>query len=346
MMPAISVIIPTCDRVPSLLQTLETVYNQSIPAHVYEVLIVENGPKSEAKVSTTQLAGSYPNHTTRYLHEPIPGLLAGRHRGAAEATGEILVFADDDIDAAPGWLQAIADSFADERTDMVGGRNLPRYEVPEPSWVSFYWWTSPYGGAGCGPLSLLDFGEKELVIDPIFIWGLNFSIRRDVLFELGGFHPDNLPDQLQHFQGDGETGLSLKARAKGARAIYQPRAMIHHRVSAERLTCRYFERRQFYQGVCDSYTSIRKDPTPSVMQKFAVAGEPTACKESEWIGIATAVRAAYDKGFEFHQRAVESSPALLEWVLKDDYWDYRLPSVDTKWFQLLRSEILAAPELR
>ena len=245
----ISIIVPTCGRISSLIRTLDTLHGQSFPAHAYEILIVENGPKSEAERHIAQVAARHSNHTTRYLHEPVPGLLAGRHRGALEARGEILVFVDDDIDAHPGWLQAIADSLEDDSVALVGGPSLPHYEAPEPTWLADYWWTSPYGGQACGLLSLVDLGPRELIIDPIFIWGLNFSIRRDVLFDLGGFHPDNLPDHLQHFQGDGETGLSLKARSEGARAIYQPRAIVFHRIPAERLTVCYFQRRQLYQGV-------------------------------------------------------------------------------------------------
>ena len=34
---------------------------------------------------------------------------------------------------------------------------------------------------------------------------------------------------------------------------------------------------------------------------------------------------AYRAGFEFHQEAVRRDPALLAWVTRADYLDYRLP---------------------
>jgi len=36
-------------------------------------------------------------------------------------------------------------------------------------------------------------------------------------------------------------------------------------------------------------------------------------------------RAHYD-GIQFHRKEVRRDPTLLEWVLRDDYFDYRLPA--------------------
>ncbi len=63
--------------------------------------MVENGTESGARRVTRRASRRQPDRALRYLHEPTPGLLSARHRGALEARGEILVFADDDIDASP-----------------------------------------------------------------------------------------------------------------------------------------------------------------------------------------------------------------------------------------------------
>jgi hypothetical protein len=36
---------------------------------------------------------------------------------------------------------------------------------------------------------------------------------------------------------------------------------------------------------------------------------------------------AQQEGYQFHQEAVRNNPKLLQWVLKKDYWDYRLPEL-------------------
>ena len=36
---------------------------------------------------------------------------------------------------------------------------------------------------------------------------------------------------------------------------------------------------------------------------------------------------SYEAGYQFHRDAVLRSPKLLDWVLKENYWDYRLPKI-------------------
>ena len=34
---------------------------------------------------------------------------------------------------------------------------------------------------------------------------------------------------------------------------------------------------------------------------------------------------SYKKGFSFHQKEAKKDTNLVQWFLKDDYFDYRLP---------------------
>ena len=129
----ISVIVPTLNRSASLHQTLVSVLTQAFPASDFEVIVVDNGSKDSTRAAVETLQTDHPNLRLRYIYEPEPGLLSGRHRGALEASGEILAFTDDDIEAAPGWLAAIASSFDDPLVHLVGGRNLPKYEITPPA---------------------------------------------------------------------------------------------------------------------------------------------------------------------------------------------------------------------
>ena len=267
-------------------------------------------------------------------------MLSGRHKGAQEAKGEIVTFADDDIIAVPGWLEAILEAFENKEVHMVGGPSIPKYEQTPPEWLDWFWNHNEYG-TYCGELSLIDFGEEDKEIDPGFVWGLNFSIRRKTLYELGGFHPDCIPKSLQYFQGDGETGLTHKATAKGYKALYAWKARVEHQIPQERLTSDYFCQRYFYQGVCDSYTQVRRDGRLNAARDKTgrlgstvkralkrVLGDaddmrfPTNVK-----GLKKAFQKAYEDGFAYHQKALREHDALLEWVLKEDYWDYELPAL-------------------
>ena len=114
----------------------------------------------------------------------------------------------------------------------------------------------------CPWLSLLDIGKDTANINPDFIWGLNFSIRRQVVVDCNGFHPDLVPTELQRWQGDGETGLTKKVRSLGYRADYLQDAGLYHLCGNDRLNIDYFCKRAYYQGVCDSFTSIRSGSPP------------------------------------------------------------------------------------
>ena len=352
----ISVIVPTCNRAGYLSKALTSFRAQELDPNEYEVLVVDNGSKDNTREVSLKASEKFPQNRLLYLWEPIPGLLSGRHRGAMEASGDVLVFADDDIEADSKWLKAINETFQDRAVHIVGGRNLPNYESDPPEWLALLW-DKDERGKWCIYLSLLDFGEQPCEIHPNFVWGLNFAIRKRTLFELGGFHPDCIPEHLQRFQGDGETGLTSNAAERGYKAVYQPHALVYHAVPAERMTIEYMERRQFYQGICDSFTEIRNNKGistergqrekkhlirgvlsrtlhyPQVWRERLFGGQRG--DESEGIfredesdifgEIRRRMRLAYCEGYRFHQDEVRSDPLLLEWVLKHDFFDYRLP---------------------
>lgn len=340
----ISIIVPTCNRAKSLSFAINSFCLQNYPVEQFEIIIVDNDSTDNTK-EVVDKAITVNTHHIRYIYEPEPGLLSGRHRGALEAKGEILTFVDDDIEADINWLKAIKESFDDLTVQLVGGRNLPKYEVEPPEWLEWFWTEHPYG-KWCGHLSLLDFGDKVRDIDANFVWGLNFSIRKSALFELGGFHPDCIPKHLQYLQGDGETGLTCKANLKGYKAIYQPNALVFHSVSKERMTYNYFEQRQFNQGVCDSYTKIRQsngklrqvsliDRIKAPLKFLKKTGLkllslPNKNLPTEKDALNERFYQAYQRGYQFHQNAVRLNPALLDWIFRKDYWNYKLPNIYKK----------------
>jgi glucosyl-dolichyl phosphate glucuronosyltransferase len=263
----LSVVVSTLNRSQLLSQALHSILQQSVAADQFEVLIIDNGSTDATAAVVQEFRDLYAGHQIRYFYEPEPGLLSGRHLGAKESQGEILVFTDDDIIADRDWLASIIETFNDSSIDLVGGRNLPNYETEPPDWLNWFWYEceqgrhSPY-------LSLQDYGDQAFEINPGLVWGLNFSIRKQTLFRVGGFNPDFLPKHLQQFQGDGEVGLTVKAMQAGCRAMYQPQALIRHLVSPSRMTLSYFEQRSFAQGVSDSYASIRKDSQNSLRRSL------------------------------------------------------------------------------
>lgn len=254
----VSLIIPTYNRPLYAMDALRSVRTQTLTPTQYETLIVDNGPAAEAKSPFDALDKSE-LPIVRYVREPDVGLHNGRHAGARQASGEILVYVDDDIIVHPGWLAAMLAPFADSQVACVGGRVLPRWEEIGPP----DWWSN----LDSSYLSLLDLGDRQLNLKwPQVIHGCNMAIRRSVLYEVGGFNPDGIGDPgLIWRRGDGEIGLLKKVFGAGYKVVYVPEAWVFHRVPASRLKPEYFYWRAFIEGISDSYVRIRQSPSRARM---------------------------------------------------------------------------------
>jgi hypothetical protein len=201
-----------------------------------------------------------------------------------------------------------------------------------------FWTRTPDGKSSCGSLSLLEYGDKECEIDPTLIWGLNYSIRKKTLIDLGGFHPDSFPWELRRFRGDGETAPSVEAKRRGLKAIYQPGACVYHIIPANRMTVEYFEKRSYLQGISDSYTQIRRMNDNLIpnklnrrtqlrffLDKIKIIKKRSLSVPDSYSEIKSKVNLAYRLGYEYHQSEVRSDEKLLNWVLKENYWDEDIP---------------------
>ncbi len=73
----------------------------------------------------------------RYVHEPVPGIAAGRARAVAETVGaDALIFIDDDEEPRPGWLAALLGTWeAHGRPAGVVGRVSPTYAGDIDPWI-------------------------------------------------------------------------------------------------------------------------------------------------------------------------------------------------------------------
>ncbi len=322
-LPFVTVVLPSRNGGSRVGPALASLARQDYPAGRFEILAIDNGSTDGTKAAMEAVAAAHPSRI-RYIDEPEPGLMSGRHRGVAEARGDVVTFTDDDILAHPHWLAEIAEGFADPDVHCVGGRSAPQYAAEPPDWVDAFW-SSEGENRWMVYLSLVDLGEEPKAIDPLFVFGLNFSIRKQTFLDLGGTHPDCIPKSLQRFQGDGETGLANRLKSSGLETVYRPGARLWHVIDKERLTIEAWESHQFYHGVCDSFTRLRANggevEGPFEVKKLKRRHR----KATDAEGIRRRLAHAHERGFAWHQREVRDDPALRAWVLKEDYLDYRLP---------------------
>jgi glycosyltransferase involved in cell wall biosynthesis len=317
----LSVIIPTRNRADCLRKNLEALFSQTMALYRFEVIVSDNGSTDDTAEVCRSFQARFAHF--QYHYEKAPGLHVGRHIGLETARTDLLVYADDDIIALPSWLESIAEAFEDPAVALVGGKDLPRFEATPPAWISRLWLPDSRGHRLLGHLSILDLGEAADYIDPLRVFGCNFSIRKAVLMEAGGFHPDGMPRDLIRYRGDGETHVSRYIAQRGYRACYHPGASVQHLVPAGRMSLKYFCQRSYQQGISDSYTEVRAlggkiqenpgnwkarlHPITRLIRGLTRGWYVYALSQSAW------------GGRSYHRRAVQQDSLLLEWVLRKNY---------------------------
>ena len=105
----ITVAICTWNRSPSLRQTLDGFTGIAAPAATkWELLVVNNNCTD----GTDEVIRAFEDRLpVRRAFEPRPGLSHARNRAIAEATGDYILWTDDDVTVCRDWLVAYADAF-------------------------------------------------------------------------------------------------------------------------------------------------------------------------------------------------------------------------------------------
>jgi GT2 family glycosyltransferase len=223
--PAISVVIPTHDRLETLRHTLGTLSGQTIAADAFEVIVVADGCRDDTARTVRTL--SFPFRLT-VLEQPHAGAAAARNRGAAHAAAPLLLFLDDDMRATPGLLAA----------HLAAQAELPRGGVvlgPMPSVVhgppddvlqveSRCWWAA----------QAIEWARPEHRFTARDLFAGNVSMPRALFIAAGGF------DEAfgERAAEDRELGVRLLRRRVPFR--FAPAAVSQHddRQTFERLLAR------------------------------------------------------------------------------------------------------------
>ncbi len=334
-----SVVIPTAGSAEFLTQTLASLLPMLQEDRRTDVVVVENGPQSRTEATVGQFRKAIDRdlaRRVRYVHEPVPGLLAGRHRGVFETDGDVISFFDDDVIVSGSHHSALLTAFSDGSVELVGGPARPIFLDIPPDWFMSLAEKSNELQFMMTYMSLIDL-RAEIIrdVNPNFIWGQNFHIRRETFFDLRGFHPDIVPSEFAQFQGDGETGLTIKFAESGRRADYVNHVEIRHIIPQYRMTQEFVQNRARYDGVCQAFTTLRNsepsklasssshgEESQLVRQYFGKMWKNRSNKRSE---IGLTIRRARQDGREFLRSQYIRSETVQNWVHRPDFMDFRYP---------------------
>ncbi|WP_448192857.1 glycosyltransferase [Azospirillum sp. sgz301742] len=227
--PAVSIVIPTKDKIDLLRQCIESLRARTDYPGAVEILVIDN--RSETEEARAYFAELERTGAARVLAYDAPfNYSAINNFGAAQATGNLLAFLNNDIEViAPGWLAEMAGHALRSAVGAVG----TMLYYPDD--------TVQHAGVGLGLNELVGHLHKGL---PRAARGhagraalaQNFSavtaaclvMRRSVFDELGGFEEEHLHVAFN------DVDLCLRLRERGYRIVWTPHAEMYHHEGASR----------------------------------------------------------------------------------------------------------------
>jgi GT2 family glycosyltransferase len=244
----------TEQRWDDIVAAVDSVREQDAPAAEVLVVVDHNPALLErARAAFADPVRVLPNSRRQ-------GLSGARNTAVAAATGDVVVFLDDDAAARPGWLGALLGPYADPEVIAVGGIAHPRFPGARPSLL-------PAGGADGDATGELDWivgctytGQPTQRAEVRNLMGCNMSARRAVFADVGGFAED-LGRIGRNPLGCEETEFCIRARqaarraGRSARIVFEPAAQVDHRVSADRVRWSYLRRRSWSEGLSKAAVS-------------------------------------------------------------------------------------------
>lgn len=175
------------------------------------------------------------------------GLSGARNTGSNVAAGAVIAFIDDDATAAPHWIARLSRHYGAADVLGVGGAAEPQWSPRRPRWfpVEFDW------VVGCSYLGMPN--EVQPVRN---LLGCNMSFRREAFEVAGGFLP-HMGRVGARPIGCEETEFCIRAaqRLPGFQFLYDPAAVVHHKVTPSRAQWSYYLSRCFWEGLSKARVS-------------------------------------------------------------------------------------------
>ncbi|NET49932.1 MAG: glycosyltransferase family 2 protein [Merismopedia sp. SIO2A8] len=261
--PQISAIICTHNRDGYLGAAIDSLLAQDFPGD-YEVIVVDNASTDRTHDVVKE---RLPHPCLRYVYEGTVGLSVARNTGAKEAKAPILAYLDDDAEATPQWLRSLHHIYqTHERVAIAGGKVTLLWPpgITPPQWLS---------DELAGSLGLYDLGDdfRLIEIPGLTPRGLNYSLRRTFLEQIGGFDL-NLGRVGTRLLSNEELHMTQRALETHWQVAYSPDALVAHNVAPERVHRQWFLNRSWWQGISEYYRETVTGESSSFMDGWKQIG--------------------------------------------------------------------------
>jgi GT2 family glycosyltransferase/glycosyltransferase involved in cell wall biosynthesis len=193
---------------------------ETIPDDV-EIVVVDDASADETPQMLAALAALKGCPTLKILRNDTNlGFGESCNRGAREATGDIVVFLNNDTRPERGWLAPLVDSLGDPRVGAAGSKLVyPDGTLQEAGGVIFSdgsGWNFGHGDANP------DAPLFNHVRDVDYCSAAALATRRQLFLDLGGFDARYSPAYYE------DTDYCFALRKAGYRVVYQPASVVEH----------------------------------------------------------------------------------------------------------------------
>jgi GT2 family glycosyltransferase len=215
-----------------------------------EIIVSDNCSKDQTWLTLQQIAADFPV-PLRSLQATSPGKSRALNEAIAVATGDVLVFLDDDVVVEPTWLAAWESHFRQaSHFAAQGAIRIPPRESADPELCRLI--------EKFRTVRQVDFDETTGETHSLN--GANMAVRREVFDSVGMFDIRLGPGASGTSE---DVELARRIRRAGIKIFYVRQAVVYHRVDRSRLTEAYFRAIHKRQGA--SRLLIKRQSTGRVI---------------------------------------------------------------------------------
>jgi len=231
----------THNHAERLAKTLTGLKRLRHPAASWEILIINNASTDDTASVLERSDWRPEGIPVRVVVESQLGIANARNRAMQEASGEYVLFIDDDETPDENWLVEYEKAIGEDQPDALGGNISILFEGAErPAWLQ---------DELLGFIGALSYGADTRFLTalstPTFTG--NSGFKKTSVMQIGGF--DSSLGRRGHVNSGGEdTDLYRRLINAGMRVRWLEKAVIYHRIEAPKLDKRYFLDLHLRQG--------------------------------------------------------------------------------------------------
>jgi glycosyltransferase involved in cell wall biosynthesis len=213
--PKVSIVMPVHNQIRFTLACLHSIFFQKTK-YAYEIIIADDCSGDRTfDVFKNQFSG------VRYFRNlKNLGFLRNCNSAAKCATGEYLIFLNNDTLVCPGWLDELVSTLEENHSVGLAGSKLiyPQGNLQEAGGIIFY----DGGGWNYGRFEDAALPQFNYMRDVDYCSGASLAISKKLWMQLGGFDEQFAPAYYE------DTDLAFRVREAGYRVVYQPLSEVVH----------------------------------------------------------------------------------------------------------------------